>query len=238
MSDEGAPGSARTEQPPTRRSRRGRADLRTPPRSPNPVVVRPSRPQVLLVGAIAAGIPAVSRGSAQSLQDLALVAGPGGRHWLALVGYEALVVTWTALVLLRSMTVLSGAPGVPPVLEVRGALRRRTTPLGDVRRVVLVTVAARGGSTTQRALLLDGTGRVVTAPTHSRAFWLREDTRAVLRAAGITVEWDHRRSAPADLEVAYPGSSVWTDRHPVLLAALVAVGLIACLMAVGWLLES
>lgn len=203
-----------------------------------PVVVRPPRGRVLLAAVIAAGIPAVSRGTARSLLDVAVATGPGSRAWLAIVGYEALVVVWTALVLGRSATTLAlGVPG-SLVLEVRSAVGRRTIPLGDVRRVVLVTVSARGGATSQRALLLDATGRVVAPPTASRQFWLRADTQTLLRTAEVTVEWDHRRSAAHELEAAYPGASVWTDRHPALLATLVTIGVVAAAMALGWLLDA
>ena len=202
------------------------------------VVVRPSRARVLLFAAITAGIPTLSRGNAESLLDVALATGPGSRSWVALVGYEVLVVVWGALVLARSATTLTGGAEGALVLEVRTALRRREIPLVEVRRVVLVTVAHRGGATSQRALLLDEAGRVVAPPTHSRQFWLRADTRSLLGAAGVTVDWDHRLSAPRELEAAYPGASVWTDRHPVLLTVLVTIGCLAGLMAVGWLLDA
>lgn len=231
------PLDARSERPPTRRTRRSGAGRWTSSTPPERVVARPSRARVLLVAVMAAGIPVASR-RGPSVLDHALAAGPGSPPWLAVVAFEALVITWTALVLLRSATVLTAVPGGPPVLEVRRPARRRCTSLGNVRRVVLVTVAARGGATSQRALLLDETGQVVAPPTSSRTFWLRADTRALLRAAGIAVDWDHRRSAPHELESAYPGASVWTDRHPVLLAVLVAIGCLACLPAIGWLLDA
>lgn len=221
-----------------RPARRGRAGAWTSSIPPDHVVERPSRARVLLVAALAAGVPAASRTRAPSILDHALAAGPGSRPWLAVLAFEALVVTWTVLVLVRSGTTLTATTDGPPVLEVRSALRRRVTTLGDVRRVVLVTVTARGGATSQRALLLDDAGLVVAQPTHSRQFWLRADTRALLRGAGIAVDWDHRRSAPRELEAVYPGASVWTDRHPVLLVVLVTAGLLACLMAVGWLLDA
>ncbi|HYQ75749.1 hypothetical protein [Cellulomonas sp.] len=238
MSHDDVRRGTRTATPSVRRSRRSRTGAWESPTPPTRVVERPSRPRVLLVAALAAVIPAASRTRAPSILDHALAAGPGSRPWLAVLAFEVLVATWTVLVLARSATTLTGTAGGPPVLEVRSALRRRVTTLGHVRRVVLVTVAPRGGSTAQRALLVDGAGRVVAPPTHSRGFWLRADTRSLLRAAGVAVDWDHRRSAPGELEAAYPGASTWTDRHPVLLAVLVAFGCLAGLMTVGWLLDA
>ncbi len=237
MSDDDAASGARAATPSVRRSRRSRTGAWEPTSPPTRGVVRPSRARVLVVAVLAAGIPAASR-RGPSVLDYALAAGPGTRTWVTVVAFEAIVVTWTVLVLLRSATVLTAVPGGAPTLEVRSALRRRRTSLGHVQRVVLVTVAPRGGSTAQRALLVDGAGRVVAPPTHSRGFWLRADTWSLLRAAGVTVEWDHRRSAPHELEAAYPGASTWTDRHPVLLAVLVTFGCLAGVMAVGWLLDA
>ncbi|GIG35037.1 hypothetical protein [Cellulomonas pakistanensis] len=238
MTRDTAPPHTPTQQRRARPARRARPGAWTSPTPPDRVVERPSRTRVVLVGALAAFVPAASRTRAPSVLEHALAAGPGSPQWLAVLGYEVLVVVWTALVLVRSVTTLTGAPGGPPVLEVRSAWRTRVTTLGDVRRVVLVTVAARGGTTSQRALLLDDGGRVVGAPAHSRGFWLREDTQALLRGAGIAVDWEHRRSDPRELEAAYPGSSLWTDRHPVLLTVLVVIGCLAGLMGLGWLLDA
>lgn len=188
----------------------------------------------LIAATLAAAIPLAGRVEISPLLARALAAGLGSRQAVALILYWAAVAIWTVLALTRAETRLSRRPGLPAVLTVRTALRKsRRIHLGAVRRVMLVSVSLIG-VTDQRAFLVDGAGNVLARPRHHRGLWQRDDARALLDAAGIAVEWDHRRTRPRDIERVYPGSLPWLERNGLVYALAVASGMVVAAVTVGW----
>ena len=196
------------------------------------MVIRPSVLTNVLVTAIALGVPASAR-NGNSLLRTALEHGTGSRQMLALLGSWSLVAIWGFLAVIRSRTTLHAAPGLPLVLVVQGAFRRRSFDLAHVRQVRLVTLSS-GSTTRQVAVLLDVGGRVVATPPYHRGIWTRDDAVALLRTVDVTVAYEHRLSSPAEVEAAYPGSTTWGDRHPRATLALVGAAVVPAVLGLVW----
>lgn len=219
------------------RERRPRRTSRPVARSaaPHTVVVRPSLLLTALVTAMTLGLPAASR-HGNSLLNTALQHGTGSRQVTTLVAYGVGVLAWGVMAALRSRTTLRAVPGRSPELTVRTAFRHRVVDLSPVREVRLVTVAS-GSRTRQVVVLLDAKGRVVATPPSHRGTWTRDDAVDLLRSAGVTVVYEHRLSAVADVEAAYPGSTAWAERHPRACAALVCVAILPAIVGIVWFFE-
>ncbi|RMI08719.1 hypothetical protein [Cellulomonas triticagri] len=187
------------------------------------VTARPPRWAFLVLGGLLLVLPG-RRGGATSVSVEILSAGPWTRQALALYALWLVVGVLLVRGTVRARSRLAlGADGAL-LLDVRGVLVDRSWDLSGAARLVVVRMKQRGQS---RYLLLAEDGTVRAALVAHHGLWDRADTQALLRECGVEVRYDTRRPDAHELDTLYPGASLWTDRHPVLLALLVVAVTIA-----------
>jgi hypothetical protein len=173
----------------------------------------------VVVGAVAT-LSLGGRGG--GLLAMALAHGTSSPQARALYLYVTVVWVWVGLSLARSRTDLRARPGDAPLLTCTGAFHSRRIDLSGVREVVMVSMAVPLSTTgTARAFALDADGRFVRRLPGAGTLWRREDVGLLLADAGIVARYDHRTDTARAVESAYPGATLWIDRHPVWFGLLV-----------------
>lgn len=114
----------------------------------------------------------------------------------------------------------------------QGMWRRRVVRLGPGHQVRLVAGPAG------RALVLAPDGSLAAVLRTYRELWRRDDVLAALRSAGVEVQHEHRLNRAAEIEAAFPGSTGWGERSPVLLGSLLVPLVVAGAFLVAWFLDA
>lgn len=156
---------------------------------------------------------------------------PASRAAWTSYALAAVGVTLT-LLLARTRLHLTRVDEARLVLVHQGMWRRRVVHLGPGHQVRLVAGPAG------RALVLAPDGSLAAVLRTYREMWRRDDVLAALRGAGVEVHNEHRLNRAAEIEAAFPGSTAWFERRPVLLWSLVVPLVVAGVFLVVWLLDA